>query len=248
MAIQALFWVMAILALLGGLGVVAFREPIKSVLSLVATMLALAVLFLLLSAQFVFVVQIIVYAGAVMVLFLFVVALLGPMREQPTRRLRFHWVVAVVAAAVFFGFLWALLQGISFRAPQAADLNFFGTVQSIGAGLFGPYLYPFELSSILLVVAAVGAIYLSRGGREPRGLDGRQPRSRRGETDASVPPSRAVPREGQDVASSRPSPTVPREEEEVASSPPSPTLPREGGGSSAATRAGRGSSREEHRA
>jgi NADH-quinone oxidoreductase subunit J len=175
--IQILFVVFAALAVLGGVGVVGFREPIKSVLSLVGTMLALAVLFLLLSAQFVFVVQIIVYAGAVMVLFLFVVALLGPIKERRTRRLRFHGALSLLAALVLLGFLWAMLQGIQYHAPQQGDLNVFGTVEQIGAGLFGPYLFPFELTSIMLVVAAVGAIYLSRGGRDNDDLNGHHPQT-----------------------------------------------------------------------
>ena len=162
---QVIFWVMAVIAVLGGLGVVGSRQPIRSVLSLVAVMLALSVIFLELSAQFVFAVQVIVYAGAVMVLFLFVVALLGPLRERPTARLRFQWGLSILAALVFFGFIYALLQGIDFRAPDKVDLSVFGTVEQIGAGLFTTYLYPFELTSILLLVAAVGAIYLSRGGR-----------------------------------------------------------------------------------
>lgn len=163
---QAIFWVMAAIAGLGGLGVVASRQPIRSVLSLVAVMLSLSVIFLELSAQFVFAVQVIVYAGAVMVLFLFVVALLGPIRERAGGRLRFQWGLAIVVAAVFGGFLYALLQGVGFRAPDGGvDLNALGTVEQIGVGLFTTYLYPFELTSILLLVAAVGAIYLSRGGR-----------------------------------------------------------------------------------
>lgn len=169
MGIQIVFWIVAVVAILGGIGVIAMREPVKSVLSLVVVMIALGAMFLLLSAQFVFIVQLIVYAGAVMVLFLFVVALLGPARERRTRRLgRFHWVVAGLAAVVLFGLVTSLLTGVPWRTPQQADLNVFGTVESIGAGLFGPFLYPFELTSILLVVAAVGAIYLSRGGRGPR--------------------------------------------------------------------------------
>jgi len=162
---QIVFWVMATIAVLGGLGVIASRQPIRSVLCLVAVMLALSVIFLELSAQFVFAVQVIVYAGAVMVLFLFVVALLGPMREQPSNRLRFQWWLGIVVGVVFAGFVYAQLQGIGFRAPDKVDLTVFGTVEQIGAGLFTTYLYPFELTSILLLVAAVGAIYLSRGGR-----------------------------------------------------------------------------------
>lgn len=162
---QLVFWVMAVIAVLGGVGVIASRQPIRSVLSLVAVMLALSVIFLELSAQFVFAVQVIVYAGAVMVLFLFVVALLGPIRERATGRLRFQWWLGTLVALVFGGFLYSLLNGLRFRAPEKVDLSFFGTVQQIAAGLFTTYLYPFELTSLLLLVAAVGAIYLSRGGR-----------------------------------------------------------------------------------
>ena len=163
MVAQAIFWIAAAIALLGGVGVVTMRQPIKSVLSLVGVMLALSVLFLLLSAQFIFAVQVIVYAGAVMVLFLFVVALLGPLRERRTGRLRFQWGLSLLVAVVFLGFLWSMLSGVRLRAPQQADLSVFGSVQQIGVGLFTAYLFPFELTSILLLVAAVGAIYLSRG-------------------------------------------------------------------------------------
>jgi NADH-quinone oxidoreductase subunit J len=177
-----------VVAILAGIGVVAMREPVKSVLSLVVVMIALAVFFLLLSAQFVFIVQLIVYAGAVMVLFLFVVALLGPVRERRTRRLgRFHWVVAGLAGVVLLGLVASMLSGIPWRTPQQADLNVFGTVESIGAGLFGPFLYPFEQTSILLVVAAVGAIYLSRGGGTRRRRTAR-PQRREAPPDGSGEP------------------------------------------------------------
>lgn len=162
---QLVFWVMAVIAVLGAIGVIASRQPIRSVLSLVVVMLALSVIFLELSAQFVFAVQVIVYAGAVMVLFLFVVALLGPMRERQPGRLRFQRWLSIVVALVFGGFVYSLLNDVHFRAPDKIDFSFFGTVQQIGAGLFTTYLYPFELTSLLLLVAAVGAIYLSRGGR-----------------------------------------------------------------------------------
>ena len=158
----AVFLVAAAMAVAGGIGVISFHEPIRSVLSLVVVMIALSILFLLLSAQFVFVVQIIVYAGAVMVLFLFVIALLGPARESARGRLRFQPWLSVLFAVVFLGLLWAMLQGVQYRQPEQTDLYVFGTVQSIAVGLFTTYLYPFELTSILLLVAAIGAIYLSR--------------------------------------------------------------------------------------
>ena len=158
----AIFVIAAIVAVLGGLGVVLSRQPIRSVLSLVLVMLALSVQFLLLSAQFVFAVQIIVYAGAVMVLFLFVIALLGPARVLTRTRLRFQTWLSALFVLVLLGLMWAMLQGVQYRQPEKADMSFFGTVQSIAVGLFTNYLYPFELTSILLLVAAIGAIYLSR--------------------------------------------------------------------------------------
>jgi len=159
----AIFFIAAALTLAGAVGVIASRQPLRSVLSLVVVMLGLSVLFLLLSAQFVFVVQVIVYAGAVMVLFLFVIALLGPAREIARGKLRFQsWLSALFVLALL-GLMWTMLQGIQFRQPdQGVDLSFFGTVQSIAVGLFTTYLYPFELTSLLLLTAAIGAIYLSR--------------------------------------------------------------------------------------
>jgi NADH-quinone oxidoreductase subunit J len=164
----AIFFIAAAVTLLGAVGVVSFRQPMRSVLSLVVVMMGLAVLFLLLSAQFVFVVQIIVYAGAVMVLFLFVIALLGPAKEIAKGKLRFQSWLAALFILVLLGLMWTMLQGITYRQPDAArgalspDLSIFGTVQSIAVGLFTNYLYPFELTSLLLLTAAIGAIYLSR--------------------------------------------------------------------------------------
>jgi NADH-quinone oxidoreductase subunit J len=159
----AVFFVFAAIAIIGGIGVISSRQPIRSVLSLVLVMLALSVQYLLLSAQFVFAVQIIVYAGAVMVLFLFVIALLGPARELGRGRLRFQAGLSALFVLVLLGLLWAMLQGVQYRMPdKGTDLSFFGTVQSIAIGLFTTYLYPFELTSLLLLVAAIGAIYLSR--------------------------------------------------------------------------------------
>ena len=158
----AVFFVAAALAVIGGIGVITFRQPIRSVLSLVVVMLALSVLFLLLSARFVFAVQIIVYAGAVMVLFLFVIALLGPARELGRGRLRFQTALASLFVIALLGLMYALIQGIQYRQSEKADLSIFGSVQWVAAYLFTNYLYPFELTSILLLVAAIGAIYLSR--------------------------------------------------------------------------------------
>ena len=157
-----IFWAAFVVAVLGGLGVVLSREPMRSILSLVVTMIALSVIFLILSAQFVFAVQVIVYAGAVMVLFLFVIALIGPAREERSTRLMHQGWISLVVVGALAGMAYAAISGIHYRTPEKIDLNFFGTVENIAVGLFSTYLYPFELTSILLLVAAVGAIYLSR--------------------------------------------------------------------------------------
>src|SRR5260370_19166138 len=133
---MAVFFVAAAVAVAGGIGVITFRQPIRSVLSLVVVMLALSVEFLLLSAQFIFVAQLIVYAGAVMVLFLFVIALLGPAREIGRGRLRFQTALSGLFVLALLGLLCSILQGVSYRQPDhGTDLSRFCTVQSIAIGL-----------------------------------------------------------------------------------------------------------------
>src|SRR5439155_13408400 len=119
------------------IGVVAFHQPIRSVLSLVLVMLALSVLFLLLSAQFVFAVQIIVYAGAVKVLFLFVIALLGPARELGRGRLRFQTWLSALFVLVLLGLMGPYARGSNHRQPERAAPSGFARGQWLGEGLSG---------------------------------------------------------------------------------------------------------------
>ena len=90
------------------------------------------------------------------------IALFGPARELARSQLRFQTWLSAVFVLVLLVLIWAMLQGVQYRQPEHADLGVFGTVQSIAVGLFTTYLYPFELTSLLLLVAAIGAIYLSR--------------------------------------------------------------------------------------
>src|SRR5207302_1551340 len=113
-----IFLIAAAFCIAGAVGIVLFRDAIRSVLSLVAVMLALSSLYLMLSAQFIFAVQVIVYSGAVMVLFLFVIALMGPVREQPSTRLRFQGLLAVIVAGSFAGLVVAMLGGVRYHAPD----------------------------------------------------------------------------------------------------------------------------------
>jgi NADH-quinone oxidoreductase subunit J len=155
-----------VLALASGAGVVVARQPIYSVMALVANMVCLAVLYLLLSAQFVAVIQVIVYAGAVMVLFLFVVALLSPGREDMQESIPFQRGLAALFALAFLGDLVLVMTrggAIAGATPAGhAAASTFGTVEPVGEALFSSFLLPFEVTSLLLVAAAVGAIFLSR--------------------------------------------------------------------------------------
>jgi NADH-quinone oxidoreductase subunit J len=161
-----LFFIAGIGAIAGAIGVVTLRNPFYSVLSLVSHLFALAVLFLLLMAQFVAAAQIVVYAGAVMVLYVFVVAYIGgsdqPVRPEQGKSLTG---LAIVAAACLFGvlILATLGSGLSAIDSEGAGLAAgFGDPGQIGELLLTRFLLPFEVASFLLLVAAVGAVVLAR--------------------------------------------------------------------------------------
>jgi NADH-quinone oxidoreductase subunit J len=166
---QALFFLTAIGALTGALGVVILRNPFYGVLSLAFHLVCLAGLFLLLRAEFVAFVQVVVYAGAVMVLYVFVVAYVGGGQSLPSGavlRVLGPLFAAGLAAELCIAMLGSALQGIHGKgAPFIAG---FGTPAHIGKLLLTGYLFPFEAASILLLVAAVGAVVLAR---RRRGLE-----------------------------------------------------------------------------
>ena len=163
------FFIAAIGAVAGAIGVVMLRNQFYSVLALVFHLVSLAALFLLLRAEFVAAAQVIVYAGAVMVLYLFVVAYVGGGEETATRSgLRIIGPLLAVALAVelFVAVLGTALKGISGKgAPYVPG---FGTPEQIGKLFLTKYLFPFEVASLLLLVAAIGAIVLAR---RRRGLE-----------------------------------------------------------------------------
>ena len=165
--LTVLFALVAALAVTSGLGVVLNRRPLYSALSLVVNMLALALLFALLSAQFLAAAQVIVYAGAVMVLFVFVIALLNPLAEEAPARQGVQVIAAVVLAAIFTAGAATFFLGADRLATNAGRTAIpggdLGTIGSVGTALYGTYTFPFEVTSLVLLVAAVGAVYLSRG-------------------------------------------------------------------------------------
>ncbi len=167
------FYIFAILAILGGFGVISLRSSVHSAVSLALTLVCLAVLYVTLGAEFVGAVQIIVYAGAIMVLFLFVVTLLAPGREESDDRLPGQRFISIVLAAALLVEAVVLVTtnvlpaGKALPALAAAPCMgeglCLGNVQAVGQVIFtSQYLWPFEVTTIVLLVAVVGAIVLAK--------------------------------------------------------------------------------------
>ncbi len=163
---EVLFFIAGIGAVAGAVGTVGLRNPFYSVLALVFHLLCLAALFLLLNAEFVAAAQVVVYAGAVMVLYVFVVAYVGGSQAQlgpavsPRMRLASGAVALFLFIELAIVFLGSGLKAIdSEGAPYEAG---FGSPAAIGDLLLGDFLVPFEIASFLLLIAAVGAVTLAR--------------------------------------------------------------------------------------
>jgi NADH-quinone oxidoreductase subunit J len=160
-----LFYLFSLVAIVAGISVVTTRNPIASALSLVVCFFFLAGNYVLLDAHFVAVIQILVYAGAIMVLFIFVIMLLNLREDVPTPLLelsRRGLVGILVAGILGTGLVSALeampdTKGVDALGPE------YGTVASVGRAIFsGDYLLPFEVVSVLLTVALVGAVVLAK--------------------------------------------------------------------------------------
>lgn len=173
------FFIAGIGAIAGAIGVVALRHPLYSVLSLVCHLLSLAALFLLLNAFFVAAAQVVVYAGAVMVLYVFVVAYVGGQAEPvaPASSRPVQLLTMLVAAILLVEFLIAILgSGLSAIGTEGpVSPGDFGSPAAMGELLLTDFLLAFEVSSFLLLIAAVGAVVLARrrGGVEDAEAEGR---------------------------------------------------------------------------
>jgi len=161
-----LFSIFALIAIVSSVLVVTRKNPIISALFLVLNFAALAGIYLLLNAQFIAVVQVIVYAGAIMVLFLFVIMLLRPEHEKNffEENPKMKWLALTVGSVVFFQLIYTIFFGkLSSAMHQNAEKSVqIGTVESIGRGLFTTYLIPFEAACFLLLAAAIGALVLAK--------------------------------------------------------------------------------------
>jgi NADH-quinone oxidoreductase subunit J len=160
------FYFLSALALAGGVFVITRRNPVHSALALIVTLLALAGIYLMLYAPFVAGVQIILYAGGIMVLFLFVIMLVDVGRAEKERQFNRQWVVAIVSATglgVLFVKVFAnskiMAQLMNKPLPTLAESN---NTQIVGQGLYGNYMLAFEVASLLLLVAIIGAVVMAK--------------------------------------------------------------------------------------
>jgi NADH-quinone oxidoreductase subunit J len=159
-----LFILFSAMAIGCALALVAQRHPLYSAISLIGVFISLACLYVMLAAPFIAAVQVIVYAGAIMVLVVFVIMLLNVEQEERGRaRLKFLLPTAVALAAVLIAEVAFILVSVQeFRVSPTATTSNVGVTHSIGTKLFTQYLLPFEITSILLLMAIVGAMTLAR--------------------------------------------------------------------------------------
>jgi NADH-quinone oxidoreductase subunit J len=158
-----LFLIFASIAVVCGINVVVQSHPISSAISLVGVMGSLAILYLLLGAEFIAAAQVIVYAGAIMVLFVFVIMLLNAGAESKKGR---SFMVQLLGVPLLISFLGLLAWFVQRMYPQGTGVRFGGfqggSAQMVGRALFTTYLLPFEITSVLILIAILGAVVLAR--------------------------------------------------------------------------------------
>jgi len=159
---EILFTAFAVLSVLGAIGLILFRHPMKGAMSLIVTMISLAGLYALLSAKLIFVLQLIVYAGAIMSLILFIIMFLNIQDDDlPEEEGRFLYLAGGIAVIIpIASFLLKVVKSIP--ETQATIVgNGFGGIKEVGLVLFQDWLLPFEIVSLLLLVSLIGAVVLA---------------------------------------------------------------------------------------
>jgi NADH-quinone oxidoreductase subunit J len=160
---QVLFIVFGLLCVAGAINLLVQRHPINSALSLVVVMASLALIYLLLGAEFVAAVQVIVYAGAIMVLFVFVIMLLNAGAEERSRGSKVAFIVGIPGVIILAGTVaWLLLHSGSQLGEVKISPNDFGNTHDIARLLFRDFLLPFEITSVLILIAIMGAVVLGK--------------------------------------------------------------------------------------
>src|SRR6202453_1377529 len=157
------FYLLSGIMLIGGVLVITRKNPVHSALALIVTLLAQAAIYLMLYAPFVAGVQIILYAGGIMVLFLFVIMLVSIDRSIRERQFNSQWVAGVIAATALGGlFIAVYTKGTSIFPDHVLPVVENDNTQKIATMLYGPYMFAFEIASLLLLVAIIGAVVMAK--------------------------------------------------------------------------------------
>lgn len=158
---EVLFWFLTVVAIGCALGVVLSRNPVSSVLFLIVTFFAVSGHYLLMNAQFLAIVNIIVYAGAIMVLFLFVIMLMNLNADTEPQKNRLVQFAGVISGGVLFILVLAALQHSTGGMLEETPTDI-GLIKNLGKTLFTQFVLPFELSSVLFLSAMIGAVVIGR--------------------------------------------------------------------------------------
>jgi NADH-quinone oxidoreductase subunit J len=163
---QILFWALTAVALFSALMVITSKNPVYSVLWLIVTFFTISGHYLLLNAQFLAIVNIIVYAGAIMVLFLFVIMLMNLSKETEPQKSKWLKLAGAVAGGCLLLVLVAALRNTETRMTEMGSGDI-GLIQNLGNVLFKEYVVPFEIASILFLSAMIGAVVIGKYEKKP---------------------------------------------------------------------------------
>lgn len=160
--LQVLFWILTVMAIGCALGVVLSRNPVNSVIFLILTFFAISGHYLLLNAQFLAIVNIIVYAGAIMVLFLFVIMLMNLNADTEPQKSWLVQLAGVVSGGTLFLVIIAAISKANLLGVISPEVSSIGLIKVLGMVLFREYVLPFEISSVLFLSAMIGAIVIGK--------------------------------------------------------------------------------------
>src|SRR6478609_1576734 len=163
---ELLFWILSVAALSCALGVILSRNPFNSVLFLILTFFSISGHYILMNAQFLAVVNIIVYAGAIMVLFLFVIMLMNLNADVEPQKSRLVQFAGIISGGILFLVILAALRSATLIPLEKASTDI-GLISNLGKVLFTQYVLPFEVSSVLFLSAMIGAIIIGKRGDNP---------------------------------------------------------------------------------
>lgn len=160
---QILFFIVAFLAIASAVYFLFAKNPMYAILSLIVTMFSIAGMYILLNAQFLGIVQIIVYTGAIMVLFLYILMMLNLNKEDESKKDNFPKFIGIFSVCILFVGMLGAYKGLSGKTVAEGNIDYsVGLTKNLGRLLFNEYVLPFELASILILAGIVGAVLIGK--------------------------------------------------------------------------------------